>query len=46
VRRGGATVTKQVVVRQDPTIRQIVPVDNPSEAQKKFRDAWLSTRVK
>jgi predicted metalloprotease with PDZ domain len=46
VRRGGANVTKQVIVRQDPTIRQIVPVDNPSEAQKKFRDSWLSTKVK
>ena len=46
VRRGGVTVTKQVVVRQDPTVRQIVPVSNPTEAQKKFRDSWLSTKVK
>lgn len=46
IRRGGALVTKTITVVQDPTAQQVVPVDNPTAAQKAFRDAWIATKVK
>jgi len=51
VRRGGATVTRTVIAKQDPNVQQVVPVETLpggtlSAAQKAFRDQWLASRVK
>jgi predicted metalloprotease with PDZ domain len=46
VRRGGETVTRTITLKQDPTARQVVTMQNLSSSQKAFRDSWLSTKVK
>jgi predicted metalloprotease with PDZ domain len=51
MRRGGATVTRTITLKPDPTAPQVVPVESLpgrtlTPAQKSFRDAWLATRVK
>jgi predicted metalloprotease with PDZ domain len=50
MRRDGATVTKSVTLRQDPTAQQVVPNESLpgatlNDSQKAFRAAWLSTKV-
>lgn len=45
MRRGGATVTRTVTLRADPTAQAVVPLENLTRAQQTFRDAWLSTRA-
>jgi len=46
LRRGGATVTRNVILTQDPTVQQVVPIENLTQAQKAFRDSWLATKVR
>jgi predicted metalloprotease with PDZ domain len=51
MRRGGATVTRTIAVKQDPTVQQVVSIDTLpggalTAAQKAFRQQWLATRVK
>jgi predicted metalloprotease with PDZ domain len=46
MRRGGETVTRTATLKQDPTVRRVVSVENPSAAQRAFRDSWLATKVK
>ena len=43
VDRTGRTKTATVVVAENPQL-EIVPVDAPTEAQRKFRDAWLGPK--
>jgi predicted metalloprotease with PDZ domain len=45
MRRGGEIITRTITVIQDPTARRIVAMENPSPAQKTFRDSWLATKV-
>jgi predicted metalloprotease with PDZ domain len=49
VRRDGASVTKRLTLRPDPSAQQIVPNEelpggSLSEAQKAFRSPWLSSK--
>jgi len=46
LRRGGQTITKTITLKQDPTARQVVSMQNLSPSQKAFRDSWLATRIK
>jgi predicted metalloprotease with PDZ domain len=51
VRRDGSTVSKNVTLRRDPSALQVVPIESQpggtlSDAQKTFRDAWLSSKVR
>jgi predicted metalloprotease with PDZ domain len=46
VRRGGQTITKTIILKQDPTARQVVSMPSLTPAQKAFRDNWLATKVK
>jgi len=43
-RRDGAVVQALVTLKSDPTLQSTL-VENPTDAQKKFRDAWLGTRA-
>lgn len=45
VRRGGEVITKTITLIQDPTARRIVAMENPSPAQRAFRQNWLGTKV-
>jgi predicted metalloprotease with PDZ domain len=45
LRRGGETIQKTITLKQDPTVR-VVPIPNPSAAQKAFHDSWLATKSK
>jgi predicted metalloprotease with PDZ domain len=44
-RRGGAKVTRTLVVEENPAV-DIVDAGSLSPAQKAFREAWLSSKVK
>jgi predicted metalloprotease with PDZ domain len=44
-RRDGATVTKTVTLAADPSLR-VVPLDQLTPAQQRFRDDWLGTKVR
>ncbi len=46
MRRGGELITRTITLKQDPTARQVVPMQSLSAAQKAFRDSWLATKVK
>ena len=46
MRRDGATVTKALTLKSDPTAQQVVSMDNPTAAQTAFRQAWLASRVR
>jgi predicted metalloprotease with PDZ domain len=41
--RTGRTKTATVTLGENPGL-EVVPVDSPSDAQKKFRDAWLGPK--
>jgi predicted metalloprotease with PDZ domain len=43
VDRAGRTKTAAIVLAEDPQL-EIVPVDAPTDAQKRFRDAWLGSK--
>jgi len=43
VDRTGRTKTATILLAENPQL-EIVPVDSPTDAQKKFRDAWLNPR--
>jgi predicted metalloprotease with PDZ domain len=45
-RRGGETITRTITLKQDPTARQVIVMENLSAAQKAFRDSWFATKVK
>ena len=49
VRRSGETVNGTLTLQPDPRF-EIVPLEQagetPTEAQKKFRDDWLGSKVK
>jgi predicted metalloprotease with PDZ domain len=48
-RRGGATATATLIVREDPSL-EVVPVEKAGEVltadQKAFRDEWLRSKVR
>ena len=46
IRRGGATVTRTITLKPDPTAQQVVSMETLTPAQKAFRDAWIATKVK
>ena len=45
LRRGGETIQRTITLRDDPTVR-VSAIQNPSAAQKAFRDSWLATKAK
>jgi predicted metalloprotease with PDZ domain len=45
LRRGGETIQRTITLKEDPTVRVGVK-QNPSPAQKAFRDSWLATKAK
>ena len=46
MRRGGEMFTRTITLKQDPTAREVVSMQNLSAAQRAFRDNWLATKVK
>jgi predicted metalloprotease with PDZ domain len=46
MRRGGEMFTKAITLKQDPTALQVGSMQTLSVAQKAFRDAWLSSKVR
>jgi predicted metalloprotease with PDZ domain len=45
LRRGGETIQRTITLKEDPTVR-VVAMQNPSAAQKAFRDSWLAAKAK